>query len=391
MRDRCKSGHASRSGSGRLHAKSVAKERAASPCSLLHGRDCPVVNPRSKAHIDIMFTPSATMPHRRLERRLAAGALLLAVVPVALFAMVSMGLIRTMTEREVERTAQRMVEQGARHLDSVLQGKVAALAALISLHPAEQLQRPETLATMLRVLIVASGKDAIIALDLFDSSGNHLARVGTEVNEAANDLDENGWFRQALAGGVAISDVLGGATETPHFVIAVADPLRTCVLRATLSNRLLEAQVRNLPLGTGGTSYLINSAGVPQTWPLRPGEADGALVRRLLVAPPATRVNDDIGFAAGAWLSNPRWMLVGAARWQDVPGWTGTYRTLAIGAVLALVAAGLPLAIVLARRLIMRLEQRQHAQEMRRHQLIHIEQMATIGRVAAAHRLRSTI
>ncbi len=341
-----------------------------------------MINSRSKPTIDIMPAHSATMSPRRFERRLAAGALLLAVVPVVLFAMASMGLIRAMNEREIERTAQRMVEQGAKHLDAVLQGKVAALAALIALHPVEDLQRPEALAAMLRVLTVAGGKDAIIALDLLDANGNHLARAGTDVGAEANDLDENGWFRQALAGGVAISDVMGGATETPHFVIAMADPLRTSVLRATLSTGLLDAQARDLSLGIGGTSSLVNSAGVPQTRLPWPGEENGALVRRLLAAPPATRINNDIGFAAGAWLAKPRWMLVGVARWQDVPGWAGSYRILAVGVVLALVAGGLPLAIAFARRLVMRLEQRQQDQERRRHQLIHIEQLATIGRVA---------
>ncbi len=322
----------------------------------------------------------------RLRRILAVGIFIGSIVPVILLACGSIRHVKAVSVKEMEGTAQRLVELGAKDIGTFLQGKIALLSTLIRLHPTEYLRDSKNLATLFQA-VNDNGRDGdIVALELVDIGGRQLAHAGPDHREdsGANYRDTE-WFKQVLVGGVAVSDVFTDHRANPHFVIALTDPLKTCVLLSTVNSLVLNTMLQSVRIDPNSQAYIFSANGVLQTPDLRQEVHLNAIENSLLKQHnKKVQVATDKEFLyASQWLDGKNWILVLKTHFDDSLGAYSTYRTLTIGVVLVISAFLLLFSIITSRIIIGWIEIRDQRQKRAHNQLVHVEKRANIGRIAA--------
>ncbi|HSR35666.1 MAG TPA: ATP-binding protein, partial [Desulfurivibrionaceae bacterium] len=101
---------------------------------------------------------------------------------------------------------------------------------------------------------------------VIDHAGAHRAYVGPYTSELTGKNYANApWFHEAMGNGRYISDIFSGYRKVPHVIVAVADPERTWLLRATINSELFNALVASANVGEGGDAFIINAKGELQT------------------------------------------------------------------------------------------------------------------------------
>ena len=106
----------------------------------------------------------------------------------------------------------------------------------------------------------------IVDLQVIDVTGMQHAYVGPyRARIEGKNYQEAPWFRETLISGVHVSDVFTGFRNTPHFVVAVTDPLKNYVLRATINSSIFNSLLHSAQLGPHGDAFIINHAGEFQT------------------------------------------------------------------------------------------------------------------------------
>lgn len=140
------------------------------------------------------------------------------------------------------------------------ENQLAGLAAFSSLETLGQQGELE------RLFAGLQRDGSITDLGVIDRAGNHRAYVGPYASElAGKNYADAPWLHEALGNGRYISDIFSGYRKVPHVIVAVADPQRNWLLRATINSELFNSLVASANVGQGGDAFIINAQGELQT------------------------------------------------------------------------------------------------------------------------------
>ncbi len=324
-------------------------------------------------------------------------ALVLSVVSIVPLLALNYNASRFYRESWMEKTALELATlAGDRQalIDRFLQTQEDQLAGYLSLYD------PQTLTDKARLaaLFEAMNRTGVITdLGVIDRRGDHLAYHGPfEAELAGKNYARTEWFAEVMRDGRYVSDVFSGYRRVPHLIVAVADPGRNWILRATINSALFNSLVASANVGPGGDAFIVNRRGELQT-PSRLGLT--------AVKPEALRFFASL--AEGGGRARPMGELIHSATPLNGGQWLLVLETNVAASLAsydkarrldtALVAAA-ALAIVLVAAFLMRsmvgkLERADRERTLLTNQVREVEKLALIGRLSAsvAHEINNPL
>lgn len=330
-----------------------------------------------------------------LRRILAAGFFVSGIIPIIIIATVSIYDFKELSLKNIENTARQVVEHRNDVLNTFLQGQVNFLSTLINLYPLDHLENRDNLKALF-LAINREGKEGVIVdLQLIDTTGTQLAYIGPYKEKIkGKNYKDAPWFSQVLVRGTHVSDVFTGYRNYPHFVIALTDPMKTYVLRATINSSIFNSLLYSAQIGPNGDAYILNSNGEFQTPSLqRTTTLDPTEIRMLKHHVDTEVATDDTYLYASKWLNGNLWLLVVKTSITDNLEVFYHYRTRIILTVVLISVLFLLFSIGISRLIVARLERTDREQNALDQQMAHIEKMANIGRLAAgiAHEINNPL
>ncbi len=354
--------------------------------------------------------------YKRVWLRLIGVFSLLITVPVAILVLVTTNSLRDAAIEKVEISLGRLIEHKKDVITLYLKEKEDLLAMMVGMYPISYLGRQENLNTL---FMAVNKTGSIVDLHVIDSSGKQLAYVGPYAQSlVGKSYHDAQWFQDVLIKGSHVSDVFLGFRKIPHFVVAVSDPLKTYVLRATINSEQFNKLLLSTQVGPHGDTFIVNRDGTLQT-PSRAGLSElGNEDRLLLEHHEGTaifqreedvfvrgddKVVDDSGgtsistreesIVATRWVKDGQWCLFVKALIKDSLGPFHQVRNNIIMVIIATSVVFFAIAVLLINYFLKRIE----GEDLRRtelgHQMVQMEKMATVGRLAAgiAHEINNPL
>lgn len=183
------------------------------------------------------------------------------------------------------------------------------LAGLVELYPLRELGTQEKLEKVFAA--INHGSD-MADLGVIDRNGRHLAYVGPFRQQLLDkNYEKSEWFREVMKEGRYISDVFEGFRGVPHFVVAVAAPDKSWVLRATVNSNLFNALLESAEVGPGGDAFIMNVKGELQT-PSRLGvnTLSPSEYKAIVEGDTKEVLPGQNALYATSWVKNDEWLLV---------------------------------------------------------------------------------
>ncbi|MDO8735479.1 MAG: histidine kinase dimerization/phospho-acceptor domain-containing protein, partial [Thermoleophilia bacterium] len=255
------------------------------------------------------------------------------------------------------------------------------LGSLQSLYSPEYLSQQ---ANLQHVFEATNRTGVMTDLGVIDSSGDHVAYIGpfTEQLSGVNYARED-WFTEVMRKGSYTSDIFSGFRGVPHFVVAVANPERTQILRATINSDLFNALLASAELSPGGDAFILNRAGEPQT----PSRADTVETPFQLSELPVTGTTviqtDDYIYSATS-LNDGNWILVLKEDIDSALTEFFSARNKVIVLVVLAIIAIVGTATVLISSMVNRIQEVDKQRTSLNNRVLESERMALIGRLAAS-------
>ena len=148
-------------------------------------------------------------------------------------------------------------------IDLFLDSQENMLAGYAELYDLAWLRTPGNLEKLFQAM---NRQGVIVDLGLIARDGSHCNYVGPFAEDLKDkNYAETRWFAEVMQSGRYISDVFTGYRGVPHFIVAVTDPTRSWVLRATINSELFNALLASAEVGPGGDAFILNHQGELQT------------------------------------------------------------------------------------------------------------------------------
>lgn len=277
-------------------------------------------------------------------------------------------------------------------IDLFLDSQENILAGYAELYDFAWLSTPGNLEKLFKAM---NHQGVIVDLGLIAKDGSHRNYTGpfTE-NLKDKNYAEARWFAEVMQNGRYISDVFTGYRGVPHFIVAVTDPTRSWVLRATINSELFNALLASAEVGPGGDAFIINQQGELQT-PSRLGlTALPAGEKGLLTTGGTLTIHHSQGaLYATTGMKNNAWTLV--LKTDIATSLADFYRARQRDHLIIACAALLILAVstFLVRSMMNKVEGADQQRMLLYDRIRYSEKMALIGRMAAnvAHEINNPL
>ncbi len=242
--------------------------------------------------------------------------------------------------------------------------------------------------------------DAFVDLGLFDDQGRLVGYAGPFSHLVGTNYSAEPWWcsLEKSRAGAHISDVYLGFRQRPHFVMALSRAVggRRWVLRASVDPKRFNRYIRRPYLAPESESFLVNRAGVRQTFTGSGSPPQAARPPPRVAGAPVVRsvkVNGTEYIVAYAWLAEHDWAMAvrvpqaRAYRELMITRWT------LVGFTVVVLVLVIFLVFYYTNRLIRRLTRADEAQETLRQELFHAAKLASVGEMAAgvAHEINNPL
>jgi len=331
----------------------------------------------------------------RLKRQLSAGFFISGIVPILIIATGAIYNFKQLSINDIEVTARQVVEHRNDVINTFLQSQVNFLTTLMGLYHLDHLKNEKNFEKLFLAINREGKEGEIVDLQLIDTNGKQLAYVGPYQEKVqGKDYKDSPWFNEVLVRGTYVSDVFSGFRNYPHFVIALTDPMKTFVLRATINSGIFNSLLYSAQIGASGDAFILNSNGEFQTPSLQKAtKLDETEIRMLRHHSGTELFSDGDTLYAGKWLNGNMWLLVVKTRITDSLEGYYKYRDRIIFTVTVTAVLFLLIGSGISRFIVERIRRSDREQTALDQQMAHIEKMANIGRLAAgiAHEINNPL
>ncbi len=201
--------------------------------------------------------------YHRITRRLMIAFFCLSILPIIGFAWLMKSSVEETNIVKLQELATSTVDHRAEVISLFLKDKINMLGMLVSLYSHDFFFNPQNVE---KLFLAMNSTGDIVDLQVIDVLGVQHAYVGPYREKIKGKMYQDAqWFKETLISGVHVSDVFTGYRDTPHFVVAVTDPLKSYVLRATINSSMFNALLHSAQLGPRGDAFIVNRAGELQT------------------------------------------------------------------------------------------------------------------------------
>ncbi|MBW1751342.1 MAG: hypothetical protein JRJ37_11760 [Deltaproteobacteria bacterium] len=174
----------------------------------------------------------------------------------------------------------------------------------------------------------------------------------------------------------------------------VTDPLKTYVLRATINSEIFNALLLSAKIGPDGDAFIVNQQAEFQTPSLQGVKTLTPEEREFLKYPEETRLTK-IGpyLYATSWLKDGQWLLVIKSKIRDSLELYYKNRDFNLAILIITSTIALLVAAYVGYYMVRRLEKTALKRQEINQQMVQVEKMATVGRLAAgiAHEINNPL